>query len=112
VQPCRRKQAEIGSSHTTARKLGALFEHILPSTPELFKAYGQRASHIAVFPASSVVGSLNSGPFASHVGVDGTSIWAAATSGKRAIAVHLLACMLARIWKGPEAISVWVELVE
>jgi hypothetical protein len=45
------------------------------------------------------------------MGADGTTIWAAATSGKGAIAVHLLACMLARIWTGPEATSIWVELV-
>jgi hypothetical protein len=36
---------------------------------------------------------------------------AAVTSGKRAIAMHLLGCMLSKIWKGPEAISVLVELV-
>ena len=46
------------------------------------------------------------------MGIDGTSIWAAATSGRGAIAVHLLACMLARIWSGSEATSIWVELVE
>ena len=46
------------------------------------------------------------------MGIDGTSIWAAATSGRAAIAVHLLACMLARIWSGSEATSIWVELVE
>lgn len=34
----RRSAAEYGTSHKTARKLGALFEQILPSTPSLFKA--------------------------------------------------------------------------
>jgi len=41
-----------------------------------------------------------------------TNIWAAATSGKGAFAAHFLACLLARIWTGPEAISLWVEIVE
>jgi hypothetical protein len=108
----RRQRAEAGSAHTTARKLGALFEQILPSTPKLFQAYGQRASNIADSPISNPLPGLNTGPFADYLGIDGTSIWAAATSGKRAIAVHLLACMLARILQGPEAISTWVELVE
>jgi hypothetical protein len=44
--------------------------------------------------------------------MDGTSVWAAATSGKSAIAVHLLACMSARAWSGPQATSIWVEFVE
>lgn len=44
--------------------------------------------------------------------MDATSIWAAATSGTAAIAVHLLACMLARMFSGPEATSIWVELIE
>ena len=45
------------------------------------------------------------------MGIDGTSIYAAATSGSSAIAVHLLACLLARTWSGPEATAIWVELV-
>jgi hypothetical protein len=106
----RREQAESGTAHTTARKLGALFEHIIPHTPKLYGAYGQRASEIAKSQSANSA-STQIGPFSAHVGLDGTSIWAAATSGKRAIAIHLLACMLGKIWKGPEAISVWVELV-
>jgi hypothetical protein len=50
--------------------------------------------------------------FSAHAGPDGTSIWAAATSGQGAVAMHLLACMLARMWKSHEATSIWVELVE
>jgi len=50
--------------------------------------------------------------FADQAGVDATSIWAAATSGPAAIAVHLLACMLARMFPGPEATSIWSELLE
>jgi hypothetical protein len=43
----RRESAESGPVHTTARKLGALFEPNLPMTPNLIKAYGSRASEIA-----------------------------------------------------------------
>ncbi|MCJ1381143.1 hypothetical protein MMC17_004252 [Xylographa soralifera] len=90
----RKTDAEAGLTHITARKLGALFEEGLPDIPSL-----------------NPKGSKEDGPFADHVGADGTTIWAAATSGRGAIAVHLLACMLARIWKAPEAISIWTELV-
>jgi len=38
-------------------------------------------------------------------------MWAAVTSGEEAIGVHLLACMLARMWNGTEATSVWDEIV-
>lgn len=50
--------------------------------------------------------------FSAYSGIDGTSIWAAATSSKAALHVHLLACMLARLFNAPEAISIWVELVK
>jgi hypothetical protein len=50
--------------------------------------------------------------FSDWVGVDGTSIWAAATSGLSAISVHLLACMIARMFTGSESTSIWHELVE
>ena len=108
----RRERAESGSPHITARKLGALFDRILPSTPELFRVYGRRASEIC--QACSIDSRFRSryGPFASQVGTDATSLWAAATSSQGAIAVHLLACMLARMWDGPEATSIWMEIVE
>lgn len=108
----RREEAENGMPHITARKLGALFESILPSTPNVYRAYGQRASEIS--QASSVNPQIRSkyGVFSSRVGSDATSIWAAATSGPPAIAIHLLACMLARIWDGPEATSIWAEIVQ
>lgn len=101
----RRNAAEEGQPHVTARRLGALFEAIVPPIPHLIQAYGNRVSAISSrtttksqkFPTSEI--------FAAHAGPDATSIWAAATSGRGALAVHLLACMLARIWKGPEAIS-------
>ncbi|KAH0545439.1 hypothetical protein FGG08_000440 [Glutinoglossum americanum] len=108
----RREEAEGGRPHVTARKLGALFERLLPPTPELFKAYGRRASEISQASIANSERPSNYGVFANQVGTDATSLWAAATSGQGAIAVHLLACMLARIWDGPEAISIWVEIVE
>jgi hypothetical protein len=93
----RRSAAEHGTSHMTARKLGSLFEQVLPSTPRLLRAYGLRASEIAQSPSVNPKGNKAYGLFADHIGIDGTSIWAAATSGSGTIAVHLLACMLARI---------------
>ncbi len=54
---------------------------------------------------------MRDGVFANHVGADGTSIWSAATSGPSAIAMHLLACMLARFLSHSEATSLLVELV-
>lgn len=96
----------------TARKLGALFKDILPPTPNLIRQYGTRASEIAGNRAVNPPASPADGIFADHVGIDGTSIWAAATSGEGAIPVHLLACMLARMFLAPEAISIWYELVE
>lgn len=107
----RRSAAEHGTSHSTARKLGSLFEQILPSTPRLFKAYGLRASEIAQSPLVNPKGNKAYGPFAEHTGVDGTTIWAAATSGTSALAVHLLACMLARIWSASEAIGIWEQIL-
>ncbi len=44
--------------------------------------------------------------------MDGGSIWAAATSGAGAVAIHLLACMLAKLWSSPEATSIWEEIVQ
>jgi hypothetical protein len=43
----RRASAEEGTAHRTARRLGILFQDILPSTPELLRAYGRRASEIS-----------------------------------------------------------------
>ncbi|KAL9617888.1 MAG: hypothetical protein Q9160_007376 [Pyrenula sp. 1 TL-2023] len=108
----RRADAEGGKAHVTARKLGALFDRIIPPIPNLIKAYGHRASEISSTPAANPQASNQAGIFAAHVGADGTTLWAAATSGRSAIAVHLLACLLARIWTGPEATSLWAEIVE
>ncbi|KAL1597946.1 hypothetical protein SLS60_008434 [Paraconiothyrium brasiliense] len=108
----RRREAEEGVSHITARTLAALFESVIPSIPRLTETYGKRVSEICQQLEGASLRSLNLGLFADRAGADGTSIWAAATSGQGAIAMHLLACMLARIWKPTEAISLWVELVE
>lgn len=40
------EDAEQGQSHRTARKLGALFEQILPPIKTLTEAYGKRVSEI------------------------------------------------------------------
>ena len=111
LSPFRKKEAESGRAHVTARKLGALFESILPETPELIRVYGIRASEISESPAFGLLKSHHYGFFASRVGADATSIWASATSGPSTIRIHLLACMLARIWDGSEATSIWVEIV-
>jgi hypothetical protein len=107
----RKTDAEDGRLHQTARKLGALFDAVVPRAPALFKAYGIRATEISSIPSVNPKPSSRDGVFANHIGADVSSIWAAVTSGGTAIAVHLLACMLARIFSGPEATSIWVELV-
>ncbi|KAI5459036.1 hypothetical protein BGZ63DRAFT_465761 [Mariannaea sp. PMI_226] len=98
LSPHRRDNAERGSQHRTARRLGALFEQIIPNIDILAAAYGERANDY--------------GPFSNHVGVDGTSIYAAVSSGSHVIALHLLACMLARIFSSSEATAIWAQLVE
>lgn len=109
----RKDDAEDGTVHRTARRLGALFGNILPPTDELFRAYGTRVSEISAMPGINPRENVQrDGIFASHIGADTTSIWAAVTSGSAAIAAHLLGCMLARNFTGPEAISIWVEIVK
>ena len=108
LSDARRQDAEFGPSHITARKLGALFEGLIPPTPSLIRAYGVRASEISKsIPRGD---DISHGFFTSRIDADTTSIWAAAPSGKAALATHLLACMLARIWEGPEATAIWVEI--
>ena len=111
LSPHRREVAEDGDIHSTARKLRALFDQILPQTPSLYHAYGIRASEIASTSLKDpkILGA--SSAFAAHQGIDGGSIWAAATSGAGAVAIHLLACMLAKVWSAPEATSIWEEIV-
>ena len=47
LSPRRVENAEQGPLHRTARRLGALFEQILPPIKTLAEAYGRRASEIA-----------------------------------------------------------------
>ena len=112
----RRSNAEDGNLHATARRIGAMFESQLPETPLLIKSYGLRASEIVdKLNTSGIIapGKLqNLGIFSKYGGIDATSLWAGATSGPWAIQAHLLACLLARMWTGPEAISIWVDLIE
>ncbi|RYN89798.1 hypothetical protein AA0120_g6212 [Alternaria tenuissima] len=113
----RRDKAETGSSHYTARKLGALFEQLVPRMDQLLKAYGTRVSEISLSSEGKTKRSFSKnvateGAFQHHTGIDGTTIWAAATSGKSAIGMNLLACMLAKIWDPDEATAIWVHLVK
>ncbi|KAF4957164.1 hypothetical protein FSARC_11373 [Fusarium sarcochroum] len=105
--------AEGGNEHVFARKLGALFSNVVPSTPNLVRVYGKRASEIVREVSSdSSVGSAKQSIFMECIGPDATSIWAAATSGSGAISAHLLACMLARIWTASEAEAIWDEIIQ
>ncbi|KAI1109628.1 hypothetical protein F5Y14DRAFT_458003 [Nemania sp. NC0429] len=117
LSPERRSIAESGNQHTTARRLGALFRSKLPPVQNLHRAYGKRVCEIAeaatMTTASAPASPHQLGMFANKFrGVDGTAIWAAATSGYEALGVQLLACMLARFWPAPEATSIWAEIVD
>lgn len=46
----RRQNAESGSQHRIARRLGALFEQTIPNIDILTAAYGERASEIETSP--------------------------------------------------------------
>jgi hypothetical protein len=114
LAPKRRQEAQGGVRHAIARKLGLLFKDasLIPRTPHLIKAYGLRASEIARSSAANPRGDNSHGAFAGMIGADGTTLWAAATSGWSSIQCHLLACLLARIWDPSEAASIWVEIVD
>lgn len=107
----RKTAAEYGDPHRTARKLGTLFDGIVPTTPNLIKAYGLRASEIAQSPLVNIKAGKFYGPFTEYVGADATNIWAAATSGESSVGVHLLACILARIWSASEAVGIWEQII-
>jgi hypothetical protein len=107
----RKVEAEEGPAHKTARRLGALFEDLVPSTPKLISACGLRMSEIINTSGVNDVGTNKHGPFEPYVGADGTTLWAAATSGIPAIAVYLLGCLLTRAWDAKTATSIWVQLV-
>lgn len=110
----RREKAESGAIHILARRLGALFDGLVQETPNLLIAYGKRASKIAksLSETQAKPEKARLGVFSNDAGVDGTTIWAAATSGSMALRLHLLACMLARLWSPQEATAIWIELVE
>ncbi|TLD27937.1 hypothetical protein E2P81_ATG06283 [Venturia nashicola] len=108
----RKDDAESGSIHITARRLGALFDRVCAPTPNLLKAYGTRVSETSDELTSTASSEAANSIFAAYSGFDGTSIWAAATSSMPAIQVQLLACLLSRLLDAPEAISVWVEIVK
>lgn len=115
LAPSRLHEAETGPLHITARKLGALFDGVCPETPILIKAYGTRASEISKEVSEADL-EANPGQGGNWIrneygGIDATSIWAAATSSKAALPIHLLACIIARMWKHTEAISIWVEII-
>ncbi|KAI1408435.1 hypothetical protein F5Y13DRAFT_204797 [Hypoxylon sp. FL1857] len=107
----RLENAENGPQHRTARRLGALFEQIIPNIDALVSAYGERSSDIAKLSKLESK-ATEYGPFSGHVGVDGTSIYAAVSSGNSVIALHLLACMLARMFSSAEATAIWAQLVD
>jgi hypothetical protein len=107
----RKTEADEGQSRLTAAELGILFGGLVPNVPNLISAYGSRCSEIANSPTFNPKGSSQHGLFADEVGVDGTSVWAAATSGDASIAVLLLACMLSRMWDPPKAVSIWMQLI-
>jgi hypothetical protein len=107
----RKDKAEYGTPHITARKLGALFNEALPKTPTLITAYGARVSEIFPLIATGSEDIAIRSLFGQQLGADGTTIWAAATSGDGAVPVHLLACLLARSWGGSQATSIWAQIV-
>ena len=110
--PSKRKgEAEDGSIHATVRKLQSLFSGLFTATPALYTAYGKRSSYISQKARAGEKNVSPGSPFAEHIGVEAGSIWAAATSGSTAVAIHLLACMLARVFTGPEAVAGWEEIV-
>ena len=82
--PQRRAIVEDSELHQTARKLGVLFEDILPSSPQLFKSYGKRASEISQTEAINPKGNHKNGAFAAYVGTRATSIWVVAALGPAA----------------------------
>ncbi|GKZ35790.1 hypothetical protein AbraIFM66950_006585 [Aspergillus brasiliensis] len=113
LSQARRQSAEDGSFHILARRLGVLFDDVLPEVPALLEAYGTRASEIAQETSRNLQQprDIVNGFFGTHLGIDGTTIWASATSGKSALRIHLLACFLARIWTHQEATAAWNDLV-
>ncbi|KAK4223351.1 hypothetical protein QBC38DRAFT_373290, partial [Podospora fimiseda] len=78
----------------------------------LLAAYGKRVSEICQQQNIDSAEQGRHGIFARFSGADSGSIWAAATSGTNAIAIHLLACMIAEMFDAIHAVSIWCELIE
>lgn len=70
----RAENAEHGPIRITTRRLGALSDGLLPSTPRLLKAYGFRASEIALATKDTITLEPDNTAFAAYGKVDGTSI--------------------------------------
>ncbi len=98
----RKKSAEEGSLHMTARKLAELFSNILPKTRNVLQAYGKRVSEVTSDSSVNPRGSqLKDGIFSSYTGIDSAGIWAAATSeGARHFCISWLACLLSHLYHG------------
>ncbi|CCD48220.1 hypothetical protein BofuT4_P035130.1 [Botrytis cinerea T4] len=105
IYSARKHDAEAEGLHKTARKLGALFDGKASIAVALFRAYGTRVSQLCEVERFNPTERSRHGLFSKHVGADSTSIWAAVTSGDGAVAIHLLPCMIARIFTGPQAVS-------
>ncbi|RSL60405.1 hypothetical protein CEP53_005432 [Fusarium sp. AF-6] len=108
----RRENAESGALHRTARKLGALFDGVPPPAEHLLSAYGKRVSEICERKNIDPKERARHGIFSQLVGPDSTSLWAAATSGTNAIAIHLLATMIAGVFDSAQSIALWLQLIE
>ncbi|KAF5549501.1 hypothetical protein FMEXI_4201 [Fusarium mexicanum] len=108
----RRENAERGSLHRTARKLGALFDGVPPSAQHLLSSYGKRVSEICQQRHIDTEERNRYGIFSQFAGTDSASLWAAATSGTSAISIHLLACMIAGVFDSAQSVALWLQLIE
>lgn len=108
----RRENAERGTLHRTARKLGALFDGVPPPAEHLLSAYGKRVSEICERKHIDPKERARHGIFSQFVGTDAASLWAAATSGTNAIAIHLLASMIAGVFDSAESIALWLQIID
>ncbi|CAJ0555336.1 Ff.00g054010.m01.CDS01 [Fusarium sp. VM40] len=108
----RKENAERGSLHRTARKLGAIFDGVPPSAERLLSIYGKRVSEICQQRHIDTEERNRYGIFSQFAGTDSASLWAAATSGSSAISIHLLACMIAGVFDSAQSVALWLQLIE
>lgn len=80
-------KAVFGSTHVTARKLGAFFANPLPEVRALEQAYKNHVTEIAEMPTVNPKGKVSDNIFADLKGADRTTISAAAISGKGVVTV-------------------------